>query len=62
MAGQGRDGQGDKPKGRFAQDTSVYPTLQTIAENHPGRVFGNTNKHFFTETDEETKYPFDDRL
>ena len=42
-AGRGGDGQGRTPTGRFAQNTTVSLTLQTIEENPPGRVSGSAN-------------------
>ena len=43
-AGRGGDGQDGTPTDRFAQETAVPLTLQTIENNPPGRVSGSTNK------------------
>ena len=42
-AGRGEDGQNGMPTNRFAQNTAVLLTPQTIEENPLGRVSGSTN-------------------
>ena len=42
--GRGGDGQDGTPTDRFAKETIVPLTFQTIADNPPGCVSGSTNK------------------